>query len=294
MSHDGRYHVRRNLLVARMTAAEVEEAYRDRFRRLALETFAEQGGTIVPNEPEDLPASVLERVHRGLRPVELAQYLEDGGDPRGPGWLSAVLMPYPLQRNLVNPTEIKAAQLQKIEVPERWNQEEPLRHFYLQATVDGFYAQLPPRDDVAPSYLVQVWPDGLMEFGTTLEPALRFDDPEQNRVIASVSVASYAHDYLRLFAKFLREVGYDGRVLAHVGFHNVEGYRLGVERGRDYHNIHPIDRPALEGPLWDGPLGEFDGATGSWIKETMDLLFLAAGIDTGCYFIDDSGSIAEK
>lgn len=284
MDNDGRYHLRRNLLVRRMTEAEVADAYRDRLRR----EMAAGGALLSPAGPDPLDDAQV-RAHRGLKPGELAMYVAEGGNARGPGWMSVIVGPAPLQPDLLDPTVVKADQLQALSISERWNSEAPLTHYWLRPSIDGFRAALPPRDDVAPAYLVHLWPDGLMEFGTTLEPALLSEDDEQNRVIASRSVADYAHDYTLLFLAVLRHVGYSGDIKAQIAFDNIEGHRLGVERGRDFRQMHPITKSTIEGPVLSGSMHDVERKVPMWVRHTLERLFLAGGIPSGPYFLGPDG-----
>lgn len=289
MASDGRYQLRRNLLVRRMTEAEVADAYRDRLIRDLAAGSALLG--VEPREPAG-PDPIDEgrkRAHRGLKPGELAMYVAEGGDPRGPGWMSVILGPSPLQPDLLDPTVVQARELQGLSIAEQWSSEAPLRHFWLRASLGGFHAALPPRDDVAPAYLVHVWPDGLMEFGTTLEPALRLENEEENRRIATHSVADYAHDYALLFLAVLRHVGYNGEVKAQIAFDNVQGHRLGVDRGRDFRDVHPIAEPTVEGPVLSGSMADTESQVPLWVRHALQRLFLAGGIPTGPYFLDADG-----
>lgn len=284
MDNDGRYHLRRNLLVRRMTEAEVADAYRDRLRR----ELAAGAAMLGPAGPDPLDEADR-RPHRGLKPGELAMYVAEGGDSRGPGWMSVVVGPAPLQPDLLDPTVVKADQLQALSISERWNSEAPLTHFWLRPSLQGFHAALPSRDDVAPAYLVHLWPDGLMEFGTTLEPALRSGDDQHNRIIASRSVADYAHDYTLLFLAVLRHVGYAGVVKAQIAFDNVKAHRLGVERGRAFPQMHPIAESKVEGPVLSGSVHDIEREVPMWVRHTLERLFLAGGIPSGPYFLGPDG-----
>jgi len=289
MSSDGRYQLRRNLLVRRMTEAEVADAYRDRLIRDRAIGSALLG--VEPREPAD-PDPIDEgcrRAHRGLKPGELAMYVAEGGDRRGPGWMSVILGPSPLQADLLDPTVVQAQDLQGLSIAERWNSEAPLAHFWLRPSLGGFHAALPPRDDVAPAYLIHLWPDGLMEFGTTLEPALRYENEDENRRIATRAVANYAHDYALLFLAVLRHVGYNGEVKGQITFDNVQGHRLGVSRQRDFRDIHPIAEPTVEGPVLSGSMPDIESQVPLWVRHTLQRLFLAGGVPTGPYFLGADG-----
>src|SRR4051812_28254889 len=166
----------------------------------------------------ELPSDVAERVHRGLTPAELALWREDTGDVEPPGWMSVVVYPEPRRPQLLNPLRDQD-RFRTINIPERWDPDQPpLRYFNLRPTVAGLRSQLPPRDDAAPAYLLAMHTDGVMEYGTTLEPALRHDKPAENRIIFSASHPQQAHDYLQTFALALEELGYDGPGAAQVSF----------------------------------------------------------------------------
>lgn len=94
---------------------------------------------------------------------------------------------------------------------------------------EGLWAQLPPRDDVAPAYLLHIWPDGVMEFGTDLEPALLHEDA-RDLAIPTQSIADYAHDYSLLFIGALEARGYGGRVAMQYRLDGVAEHTLGVDR----------------------------------------------------------------
>jgi hypothetical protein len=293
MASDGRFYVRRNLLVRRMTEAEVADAYRDRIRRNAA-ADAEMLGPAPRSQPGDNDPILAgsQRAHRhGLTQAELAMYVAEGGDARGPGWMSVILGPAPLQPDLFDPSDVQVDQLQAVDIENRWNRSEaPLRHFVLTPTLHGFRAQLPPRDDVAPSYLVHVWADGLMEFGTTLEPALRFDDPQANRVVFTKSVAEYAHDYAAWFLAALQFRGFAGRVKAQVAFTNVAGALLGIDTARYALTHRPIiTADEVDGPLLESSITEAETALAPWVKRTMDRLYLAAGMPNGANFFGPDG-----
>lgn len=290
-AQDGRYYGRRGTMVRQMDEAEVQEAYRDKFLRDARAIQPLLG----ERQPDgDLQPSVAERVHRGLKPNELALRREETDEPEAPGWMSVVVLPLPPRPNLLDPVRDSRRFEQVISIPDRWDSDHwPLQYFNLQPTLQGLYAQLPPRDDMAPAYLVSMYRDGVMEYGTTLEPALRREDPAENRVIFSASHPFQAHDYLQGFAVALGELGYDGPVGAQVSFDNLRGVRLGVARDRDV-NLHPIDIDVIRSPLWHGERSDLGEASGRIVKQVMDDVFLAAGVRNGCWFIDGDGNLLER
>lgn len=282
---DGSYPLRRNLLVRKMTEAEVAEAYRERFRREHLGDAAAGSG-----QPEDALDEARARIHRGLKPAELALRAEERGDWSNPGWFSVLVMPDPPQPELFDPTEVSDETLRAIPVTDIWHGEHPLAHYYLQRSLEGLHAQLPPRDDVAPAYLLHIWPDGLMEFGTDLEPALLHGDA-RDRMIPTMSVADYAHDYSLLFIGALEERGYEGRVAMQYALDDVAEHTLGVDRARVMaRELRPLGHDTIESPLWRGELGEARAGVGPLIKQLMDRLFLAGGLPNRCYFLDAKGN----
>lgn len=83
----------------------------------------------------------------------------------------------------------------------------PLSHYYLEPTLEGFHAQLPPDPETLPSYAVKIWEGGLMEFGTDLTPPLTSGDQARDRLIPTHGVAVYLHDFALLFRRILEHVG---------------------------------------------------------------------------------------
>jgi hypothetical protein len=77
-AQDGRYYERRGTNVRPITEAELAEAYRERFLRdaRALE------GLALGQDASALPADVEARIHRGLKPNELALWREEAGESR--------------------------------------------------------------------------------------------------------------------------------------------------------------------------------------------------------------------
>lgn len=285
---DGRYYGRRGTRVREMEEAEVAEAYRERFLREA--GAVEHLRDVPPNG--DLPPHVLDRIHRGLKPSELAMR-DDPAELGPPGWLSVVVLPDP-PRSLLDPVRDRD-RFDSIDIPDRWDADHaPLQYFDLRPRQDGLHAQLPPSDEFPPAYLVSMYRDGVMEYGTTLEPALRHDEPEENRIIFSASHTFQAHDYLQAFAVALGTLGYDGPVAAQVSFDNTRGVTLGVSRSRDLRGLHPIEEDRVRGELWRGSREELVDAAGRITKDVMDRVFLAAGIRSGCWFIDEDGHVLER
>ena len=147
MANDGRYYVRRNLLVRKMTEAEVAEAYRERFTRERVAGEGEDGGSGVA-------ANIENRVHHGLNGAELAMWIDENrpGDP--PGWASVYTYRVLLQENLLDPVRFNEWSFHEIPMDDRWRRmEHTLQHFTFQRTLHGFRSQLPPRDDTYPHFL---------------------------------------------------------------------------------------------------------------------------------------------
>jgi hypothetical protein len=284
----GTYPVRRNLLVRTMTEAEVADAYRDRFRRDLLAV------TTLQPPANELPPEATTRIHRGLKPGELSLYREERGEETNPGWFSVVVMPEPLQADLFDPIRVRDEDFRAVEVHPQWGPEQPLRHFVLQRSLAGLRAQLPPRDDLPPAYLIQVWPDGLMEFGTALEPALLHQD-ERDRVIPVVSIAAYAHDYTLFFVGALERAGYVGEVLIQYAFDDVESHTLGVDPGRAFAGEpKTLGVRSIEGPLWRGVIGGARDAVNRLVQTTMERLFLAGGMPDAVYFLTPDGDLIDR
>jgi hypothetical protein len=286
-AQDGRYYGRRGTNVRPMQEAEVAEAYRERLLR----DVRAMGPLTEPRDASVLPADVEARVHRGLKPNELALWREETGEVQPPGWMSAVVLPMPPQRRLLDPVRDAATFQTVITIEDRWDEDNwPLQFFQLRPSAEGLFGQLPPSDDAAPAYLVSMYRDGVMEYGTTLEPALRDEHPERNRVIFSGSHPQQAHDYLVAFAVALGELGYEGPVAAQVSFEHVHGTRLAVgwEHGR---RLHPITEDHVRGEVWQGERQELFENAGVIVKEVADRVFLAAGAINGCWFIDQQGRL---
>jgi hypothetical protein len=169
-----------------------------------------------------------------------------------------------------------------------------MQYFSLQPTVAGLRAQLPPREDAAPAYLVAMHRDGVMEYGTTLEPALRHEDPAENRMVFSISHPQQAHDYLQAFGAALELLKYPGPVAAQVSFHHTRGVNLGVGHPYVAPLSHAIEEPHVRGTLWhfSEPQDLF-ADSGRVVKQVMDLVFLAGGIENGFWFIDEDGNWVE-
>lgn len=280
---DGRYYGRRGTMVRRMEEAEVAEAYRDRFLREQREMPVIVDGDQQGGQLHD----VLARVHHGLQPAELA--LREEGD-RQPGWLSVAVVPDP-PRELLNPVADRE-RFTAVEIPERWDADnQPLQYFTLQPGPEGLFAQLPPAADFPPAYLLSMYRDGLMEYGTTLEPALRHENPDENRIIFSAGHTHQIHDYLQAFAVVLGQLNYTGALAAQVRFDHTRDVMLGVGRGRDLPNLHPIEEERIEGRLWRLSQPELLETAGQITKEIMDRVFLAAGVPQGCWLITAEGEL---
>jgi hypothetical protein len=200
-------------------------------------------------------------------------------------------MPMPPQRGLLDPVRNAPRFLTTIGIENRWDEDHwPLQYLHLIPASNGLFAKLPASDDVAPAYLVSMYRDGVMEYGTTLAPALRHENPGDNRIIFSSSHPAQAHDYLVAFAVALGELAYEGMVTAQVSFEHTRGTRLGVgpERSR---GLHPIAEEYIRGDVWTGQRTDLFEAAGRIVKEVADRVFLAAGSHDGCWFIDDRGRL---
>jgi Schlafen, AlbA_2 len=278
MANDGRYYIRRNLLVRRMTEAEVAEAYRERFARERV--AGEEGGGV----PVDA-ANIAARAHHGLNEAELAMWVDENGPGEPPGWESVYAYPIPLQDNLLDPVRFHEWSFHEIPMDDRWRQmEHTLQHYTFERTLQGFRAQLPPRDDTYPRFLYQLWPDGLFEFGDLFESSFR-DEP---RSIPSHAIVQYAHDSLLLFARIYRLAGYEGRVAAVARLDGVAGYPLAVDPARVW-DSHPIAEDTVQAQAWSGTVAELEEAGAAAIaKDLADHVFLAAGAGRP-YFFDQQG-----
>jgi Putative DNA-binding domain len=285
-ANDGRYYLRRNLLVRQMDEAEVADAYRDRYERERLAW----------NLPDDSPSRELEdRVHRGLTNGELALYREETGDEMPPGWLSVVTLPEAPTDEVFDVTRVDSSRFEELDLSGLWNERErPLRYFSLRKTLNGFRAQLPPSDDGYPAYWLALAQDGLFEFGDLLIPALRMSPPEENRFVPSHSVAVYIHDYLLLFAAIYEEFGYDATVQAQIRFDDLHGYRLGVSQRRAYFDSLTLRETSVEARPWSGAARDLASQAGLITKDALDRLFIAAGVEGGSYVVNEDGELVDE
>jgi hypothetical protein len=282
MANDGRYYVRRNLLVRKMTEAEVAEAYRERFTRERV--AGEEGEDGGPG----VAANIENRVHHGLNGAELSMWVEENGPGDPPGWESVYAYPIPPQENLLDPVQFNEWAFHEIPMDDRWRRmEHTLQHYTFQRTLHGFRAQLPQRDDTYPHFLYHLWPDGLFEYGTLLETSFR-DEPHS---IPSHAIVQYAHDALLLFARIYRLAGYDGRIAAVARLDGIAGYPLAVDPARVWAN-HQIVEDTVEAQPWTGTVAALEevGAT-TVAKDLADRVFLAAGAGRP-YFFDEQGQYA--
>ncbi len=280
---NGRYYIRRNLRVREMSEAEIADSYRDRFRREALATQAMQ-------EPRP-DQSIDQRVHRGLKPPELALYREETGDDRPPGWMSVIAYAInPPGDPLLPPTQTDPELFRQLSLPGLWrSQEGPLSYLNLRRRPTGLVGVLPPRDDTYPRYLMHLWPDGLLEYGVIMEPMFRDEDLAKNRVVASHAMAQYSHDFLVLASVILETVGYQDEVLAQVRFDHLEDHVLLVDTQRVLEVPEVIKESTIE-TTWRGSAHDL-GTNGARIvtKEALDTVFLAAGLERGAYFFTQAG-----
>jgi hypothetical protein len=130
-----------------------------------------------------------------------------------------------------------------------------------------------------------------MEYGTTLEPALRRENPAENRIIFSAGHTHQIHDYLQAFAVMLDQLDYTGALAAQVRLDHTCDVMLGVSRGWNLPNLHPIKEERIEGRLWRLNQPELLNLAGRITKEVMDRVFLAAGVPQGCWLIDGDGEL---
>jgi len=243
--------------------------------------------------PIETPAAVdlvekRERVCLDYTEDQKRRFAVEGSDPRGPGWLSVIVAPVELRQDLIDPTTVQISDLRALDLSGA-RDTSILQHYDLHPTLDGFEAQLPPGDENLPARRVSIAEDGLMEFGTTLVRALSSGDPGRDRTIPTHSVAEYINDWALLFLGILEHVGYTGEASVQAVFGGVEGHHLGVEQMRYFPNLHPLKVLEVPSRPLRGLVGELPAELPRWLKKTMDRLFLAGGITTGAYFLDDEG-----
>jgi len=243
-------------------------------------------GPLLP-EPVELVEDGT-RVRLGLTDAERKAYKEEGGHHHGPGWLSVVVGPVQLQRDLIDPIEVPLEQVRSIQIEDHWYRDSTFQH-YLRADHEGFWARFPVEQEAAPTDWMRVWQDGLMEYGTELGRKAGPFNSEPELVIPTTSVAELIHDYALLFIEILRKVGYKGEAAAIVTFNNIDQLRLGVSQQRYYPGNLGLNIKRLEGRPLRGPVEELPDQIGSWTKKTMDRLFLAAGVSSGYPEIDREG-----
>lgn len=244
--------------------------------------------------PVEIPAAVAlvekrERVRLDYTEEEKKRFAIEGGDPRGPGWLSLIVAPVELRQDLIDPTTVHPGDLRALDLP-GVRDASILQHYDLRHTLAGFQAQLPPGDENLPAYCVRIAEDGLMEFGTTLIPALSSGDPGRDRTIPTLGAAEYINDWALLFLRILEHVDYTAEASVQAVFGGVEGHHLGVEQMRYFPNLHPLEVSEVPSRPLRGLVGELPQELPRWLKKTMDRLFLAGGITTGAYFLDDEGN----
>lgn len=280
MANDARYYIRRNLLVRRMTEAEVADSYRQRFQR--------ERRALEPEPPPDAGPDPADRVRRGLTDAEFAQYQQDTGDPERPGWLAIWAHPVPLQPDLVDPRHYTPAEIREVPLQGIWR-EPPLQYFNLERFQRGFVGQLPPQDDAYPAYFVRIWEDGLLEWGDLQAPAIRYEQPEANRLIATHAVAEYVHDFLIYAQALLRKLQWEGEVRASARLSDVDSYVLAVQQGRYFRQPLVVRDATVEARPWNGRVDEVDRAAVTVAHDLSDRLFIAAGADRA-YFFDQDGN----
>jgi hypothetical protein len=74
-----------------------------------------------------------------------------------------------------------------------------------------------------------------------------------------------------------------------VSFENTRGVSLGIARDRWVPTVHPIEESSIRGDIWRGRRSDLLDSAGLIIKQIMDLVFLAAGISSGCWLVDSQG-----
>jgi hypothetical protein len=232
-----------------------------------------------------------ERVHLGLDHEEIDLFVEAGGRATGPAWMTLIIGPNPLQEDLFDPTLVSVDEVAELQVAESWWDPRPLSRAGLRPTIRGFTTIIPPRDDGPPEYVIQLASDGLMEFSWSLELAPKRDYFGRPKLIPTLGVAERAHDLSLYFLEALDHVGYEGAVSAQIIFSAMKGQKLGIERGRDLPKL-PIEEEQIWSPPLRGSVAEARAGLNRWLKRTMDRLFLAGGITTGAYFLDESGRLA--
>ena len=240
------------------------------------------------------PVEMLEdgtRVRTGYDEEERRVWMERGGRQYGPGWLTVVVGPHVLEDDLIDPTSVDALELRNLGLEGAWGGGDPLIEYNLRPGLHGFSAQVPEPPD-PPAYAVQIYQDGLMEFGTTLDRT--GNNPDGPYLIPTSGVAAYIHDFTLKFLQILRHVGYEGEAAAMAAFTGVRGHELGVDRGRDFWNMRPIHVSQILSRPLVGLVGEIEEETGRWVRRTMLRVFLAAGIQGGVYFIDENGNYTDR
>jgi hypothetical protein len=108
-------------------------------------------------------------------------------------------------------------------------------------------------------------------------------------LIPTHAIAVYIHDFTLKFLQILRHVGYGGEAAAMASFNGVGSHNLGVDRMRFFGDLGLQEDQILSRPLI-GLVDEIKDEVGPWVRQTMDRLFLAAGIQNGVYFIDEEGN----
>jgi hypothetical protein len=231
------------------------------------------------------------RVRLGYDSNELMTFREGGGKAGGPGWLSVVVGPVQLRDDLIDPTEIGTLDLRNLALPSFWgSRPSPLIDYELRPGLGGFRAKLPGGPDDLPAYEVTIHQDGLMEFGETLSWTGDSRSVITPYLIPTHAVAASIHDWVLQFLQVLRHVGYEGEVAATAAFSQIRGHQLGVERGRDWWGLHPLEDDQVVSRPLVGLVEEVAAAVPLWVRKAMNRLFLAAGVPGAVYFIDEDGN----
>jgi hypothetical protein len=269
---DGRYYIRRNLLVRKMTEAEVAAAYHDRFVREAASLGIPATG------PQPGPADEARNDQRELLSREFRLYRAETGSDRDPGWLSVLAIPTESEGTLIDPFQIEPTTLYELSnaLNNRWRLEEaPLTHYRLQRTTHGFYGQLPDRDDTYPRYLVRFWRNGVAEFGDLLEPMFP-ETAQQTKIIPSAAIVEYTHDFLLLAHDLYRVLGYHGTVEAEARLENVRGYELALRHGIFAPELRPFEEDVVAPDPWRGGADELTEGAADVARSLAEHAFLEA------------------
>jgi hypothetical protein len=253
---------------------------------------AAQGPSPGPTTPE--PVEMVEgsrRVRLRLSDDERAMHRAAENREIGPGWMSVIAGPVRLQPDLIDPTEIDRDVLRDIEIEDAWYHDLPLNRLGLRVDHTGFYRRVPDDEEAAAPYAwFKVWEDGLLEYGQIVANQARFGAGGPPRlVIPTTAIAELIHDHALLFLKILLTVGYEGEAAVVVNFADLEDHELGLDQRYWALGNTQLRTDVLMSRPLRGPIGELPAQVVKWTKKTMDRLFLAGGIASGYFGIDDDG-----